>query len=1160
MGEYVFFEGPPTANGRPGIHHVEARSFKDIIPRYKTMRGFRVRRKAGWDTHGLPVEIQAEKKLGLKSKKEIEEYGIAAFNTVCRESVWEYKDEWEQMTRRMGYWLDMSDPYVTYNNSYIEALWSIVKRADERGFLYKDFRVVPWCTRCGTTLSSHELNQPGAYKDVKDLSVYAKFKVIPGQKIGNLEIGDNTYFVAWTTTPWTLPGNVALAVGNDITYLLFQVKEGSSKFAPGNYIVAQDRARSLFNLEGDDVSLEKTHWGSLNSRSLKEADLRYVVLDEFKGSELVGLGYEPLYPFLSEIANDEQKQKLQNAFKVVAADFVTTTDGTGIVHIAPMYGTDDFEVGTKMDLPKVHTVAENGTFVSGTGFLEGRYVKEKSEDGTETLAVDIIKDLAGRGLLFKKEKHEHNYPHCWRCDTPLLYYAHRSWYFRMSALRQQLLDANEQINWEPTHVKEGRFGEWLDGIKDWAISRDRYWGTPLPIWQTADGSKRVVIGSLADIKQYAKKSGNSYIVMRHGESESNTRGVCSGDPNNNHPLTEKGRADARASAEALKGKGITTIIASPNMRTQQTARIVAETIGLPVEAIITDARIKEFDFGDFEMGPFEKFEQYRDTNMPAMGDALPNGESFQDIKNRVGDFLKDTDARYTNETILFVTHGCVTEVLPGIVDGLDAQKSRQIFESARLKKAGFREFTYVQLPWNRNYELDFHKPFIDSVQLELDGQPLVRTPEVMDVWFDSGSMPYAQDHTLGEAMHFDPIPADYISEGMDQTRGWFYTMHAVANLLHDNPTQAYKNVVCLGLILDANGVKMSKSRGNVVNPWDMFDAYGADAIRFWMYSINQPGDSKNFDEKTVDEVVKKVFNLLSNVVKFYDMYKAGDTGVDDYRQSPHVLDQWIIALTDTLVADVTKYLENYHMMEASRAIREYVAELSQWYIRRSRDRFKSDDADDRAYALATTREVLVTLAKVMAPFVPFFAEDMYQQMKGDADMISVHLASWPEARAVHTDVLATMATTRALVTAALEARSRAGIKIRQPLAMLSLQQELPKEYADILADELNVKEITFNPDQKELVVLDTVITESLRHEGQFREFLRQIQDLRKTLQFNPADRVAMTITASIEAQAIINQFKDELMRVAGVATITEGAGEHVVTVDDVSYMVTLVRS
>jgi len=1116
-GEFVFFEGPPTANGRPGLHHVAARSFKDIIPRYKTMRGYRVRRKAGWDTHGLPVELQVEKALGLKSKKDIEQYGVEQFNQKCKESVWEYKTEWEQLTNRMGFWLDTTDPYITYKNSYIEALWGVVKRADERAHLYRDFRVVPWCTRCGTGLSSHELNQPGAYKDVKDLSIYAKFKIIGF---------DKAYFLAWTTTPWTLPGNVALAVGNDIDYVEAKV---------GDEILVLAKERVSILPEG------------------------YEIIAEHKGSEMVGMQYEPLYPYMQELTSGDQKEKLTNAFKVYAADFVTTTDGTGMVHTAVMYGADDFDLGTKYNLPKFHLVNEEGKFISGTGFLEGRYVKEKNEKGEEVLAIDIIKDLASRGLLFKKEKHEHSYPHCWRCDTPLIYYARTSWYFRMSALREQLLAANETINWEPKHIKEGRFGEWLDGIKDWAISRDRYWGTPLPIWATEDGSQKVVIGSLDDVKKYAKKSGNKYIVMRHGESESNILDICSGNPENNHPLTEKGRGQVMESAQALKQKGITKIFTSPNLRARQTGEIVADTIGLSKDAVVIDNRIMEIQYGDFEGKSFSgDFVRYRDTVMKTMDDSLPNGDSFQKIKNRLGDFIYEINDREKNEVILIVAHGIVSELLPSVALGLDAVQSRNTIPHTTLKKGSFLELEFSLLPHNEHYELDFHKPFIDELQLELDGQKLLRTPEVMDVWFDSGSMPYAQDHVLGEAINFVPTPADYISEGVDQTRGWFYTLHAVANMMNDKPTVAYKNVVCLGLILDAQGQKMSKSRGNVVNPWDMFNKYGADVLRFWMYSINQPGESKNFDEKTVDEVNKKVFNLLRNVAKFYEMYGAEQVVVN-YRESQNVLDRWVIAKTDELVANVTTALDSYKMMEASRAIREYTADLSQWYIRRSRDRFKSDDATDRAYALATTRAVLLDIAKLMAPFAPFFAEELYQSLRTETDLISVHLCDWPIIVVADQAVLADMEVVRGLVTRALEARAQAGVKIRQPLQSVTLSIKLDGEYEVILADELNVKEILHDPDLSEgEVKLDTTITEELKKEGQYREFVRGIQDLRKTMGLQPGDKVILLVDASTEGVALVQSYKDDLMKAAGIVDIEMGQGTHGIIVDDMTFKVSLV--
>jgi isoleucyl-tRNA synthetase len=669
-GEYNFFEGPPTANGRPGIHHVLARSFKDIIPRYKTMRGFHVRRKAGWDTHGLPVELQVEKALGLKSKKEVQEYGIAAFNQKCKESVWTYKDEWEQLTERMGYWIDMNDPYVTYDNNYIEGLWSTVKKIDERGYLYRDFRVGPWCSRCETQLASHELNQPGAYKDVKDLTAFVKFKIKPGQKICD-EFGDcdsldtnNIYILAWTTTPWTLPGNTALAVGSDIDY-------------------------RIFSYQGDHIDPNSKEEVYIFANSLSEQIISEITKDKglfprtrfnftTKGSDLVGLQYEPLYPFMSTFVNDEQKKsaswRIENAFKVYAADFVTTTDGTGIVHIAPMYGADDFDLATKYNLPKFHVVNESGKYIDGcdteTLKLSGRYVKEKDENGKPTLAVEIIDDLTARSLLLKKENYAHSYPHCWRCDTPLLYYARTSWYFRVSQLRDQLVAANQTINWEPDHIRDGRFGEWLEGIKDWAISRDRYWGTPLPVWQNTDGTKRVVIGGLDDIKKYSKKSGNKYFVARHGQAHSNINNVwdSAGDPENH--LTELGQQQAKESGEKLKDTKIDIIISSPILRTRETARIMAEQIGYNPDNIIIDERVIEWQVGsEFQGKDLQGFLDLRNAAPNRYEYKSADGESYRDVIKRSGDFLYDIESKYQGKNILIVCHNSSARSLFLVAEG-----------------------------------------------------------------------------------------------------------------------------------------------------------------------------------------------------------------------------------------------------------------------------------------------------------------------------------------------------------------------------------------------------------------------------------------------------------------------------------------------------------
>jgi isoleucyl-tRNA synthetase len=604
-GEFVFYEGPPTANGRPGIHHLIARIFKDVIPRYKTMRGFHVRRKAGWDTHGLPVEIEVEKSLGISGKKDIENIipgnrtaSIEAFNEKCKESVWKYIDEWREFTQRIGYWVDLDDAYITYYPNYIESVWNVIAHAASRDLLYKDYKVVPWCPRCGTALSSHELAQ--GYEDVKDISVYVKFKVV-GE--------DNTYLLAWTTTPWTLPGNVGLAVGEDVTYV--QVLTGGESLW-----LAKER---LSVLSGD-----------------------YTIVEETKGKNLVGKKYEPLFPYLGELITGPEKEKMKNAHQVYAADFVTTEDGTGIVHTAVMYGQDDFELGNRVGLPKFHLVNEEGKFIPGTGMFAGRAVRD------ESVAVDVIKYLAdpARNLLLKKETVTHQYPHCWRCHTALIYYARDSWYIRMSALRDELVRENEKINWVPEYIKEGRFGEWLREVKDWAISRDRYWGTPLPVWECAACHHREVVGSKAQLRERIKTRGNTYTLVRHGDAQNNVENINAGTPEMPYHLTEEGKEQIAAVARKLKKQAVTKIYTSPFIRTKETADIIAHALGLPAEAVVVDDRLRELGYGDFNGGPRADFLAYRDAHMLSYTDALPNGESSYDVKKRMAEFLHDTAATF----------------------------------------------------------------------------------------------------------------------------------------------------------------------------------------------------------------------------------------------------------------------------------------------------------------------------------------------------------------------------------------------------------------------------------------------------------------------------------------------------------------------------------
>ncbi len=1111
-GEFVFFEGPPTANGKPGIHHLEGRAFKDAIPRYRTMRGYHVRRKGGWDTHGLPVELQVEKKLGLKSKKEIESYGIAKFNQECKESVWEYRDLWEKFTTRIGYWVDQENPYVTYHNNYIESVWNVLAEVEKKELLYKDYRIVPWCPRCGTALSSHELAQ--GYEDVKDLSVTAKFPIVGSEK---------GYFLAWTTTPWTLPGNVALAVGADITYVEAKV--------------------------GDEILV-------LAKDLLSKITEPYEIIAEHKGSEMAGMAYEPLYPFLKDNLPESEQAKLDKAFKVHVADFVTTTDGTGIVHTAVMYGQDDFELGTKIGLPKFHIVNDDGTFKAELGFLAGRFVKD------EAVAVDIIKDLAGRGLLFKKEKYEHSYPHCWRCRTPLIYYARDSWYIRMSTLRNELLEENKSIHWEPAHVRDGRFGEWLKDIKDWAISRERYWGTPLPIWNCADCGKRHVVSSIEDLKERSVSSGNSYIVMRHGETEHNVKKLVSSDKNAPDHLTEKGKEQVRKSAAALKGAGIDLIIASPFVRTRETAEIIATELGMDASAIVYEDGFGEMQPGDFGGTTWSQYHE-KMTKIPEnFAAAMPNGESYEQVKIRTMDALARLEREYAGKRILIVTHGAPSWLLLAGTYGYTPEETLQMVRNKEefhyLENAEYHAFSYKPVPHNEKYELDLHRPYIDEIKLVCDcGSIMTRTKEVMDVWFDSGAMPLAQDHYPFENKNWvDGVgyPADYIAEGLDQTRGWFYTLLAVAVLL--GRKAPYKNVICLGLILDAEGKKMSKSVGNVVDPMTMIDKYGVDTLRLWMYSVNQPGDSKNFDEKTVAELHNKVFNLLYNVVTFYELYRDTSLEKETTVESNNVLDKWIVARLGQLTETMTADLDAFKLFEPIRAIREFIDDLSTWYVRRSRDRMKEGDKE----AKQTLYYVVKNLVKLMAPFAPFAAEDLWQKLKNESDVESVHLAGWPT-NSLSTDaleVVKNMETVRQIVSTTLDTRKKLSLKVRQPLSFLSVPYNLSQDYLDIIAEEVNVKEVKFIENSK--IDLNPDITPELKAEGDFRELVRAIQDMRKKADLSPSDEISLAIEADEVGKTLLQQFETELKKTVLAREITFAVNEGTeIKIDTLVFKVAIVK-
>ncbi|HEV7702123.1 MAG TPA: class I tRNA ligase family protein [Candidatus Paceibacterota bacterium] len=1148
-GEFVFYDGPPTANGMPGIHHLIPQSFKDAIPRYKTMQGFHVRRKGGWDTHGLPVELLVEKELGLKSKKEIESYGIAEFNQKCKESVWKYVDAWYKYRDRVGYWVDKDNPYVTYHNMYIESVWNVVKKIQEKNLLYKDYKVVPWCPRCGTALSSHELAQ--GYEEVKDLSVYAKFKIVAKENTG-----PDAYFLAWTTTPWTLPGNVALAVGSDIDYV--EVKTGSSEIL----VLAKSRLSIL-----DSVTDS------------------YEIIAEHKGAEMAGMQYEPLFPYLKEHI-EKKGEPTDKMFKVYIADFVNTEDGTGIVHTAVMYGQDDFVLGTQVGLPKHHLVNPEGNFIKGTGFLEGRFVKETDRSidgktGKPTLAVDIIEDLKKRNLFFKQENYKHSYPHCWRCKTALIYYARDSWYIRMSepGIKAEMIAQNKQINWEPGYIRDGRFGEWLREIKDWAISRERYWGTPLPVWQCTACNKVDVIGSMEDLKKKTKKSGNKYFVMRHGQSESNVKegahGVVSSRAENVDHLTAAGVEQVKETAKKLKEKNINfdLVFVSPFMRTWETLDILKENLGFKDEQIILDKRLGELDAGDFEGKPWDEYRRMFKNERERFLNPIHGGESILDVKRRMGDVFYELEEKYKDKTILVISHGAPLWMLYALLKGYNVDESidmtggvfrhREQIEQGTsplfclFANAEYRAVDFVYIPHNKDYELDLHRPFIDEVKLacahstdsgQACGGDLMRTPEVMDVWFDSGAMPFAQDHYPFDVL--EPLyPADFISEAIDQTRGWFYTLHAVGVLMGRG--KAYKNVICLGHLMDATGKKMSKSLGNIIEPFEMIEKYGVDTLRLWMYSVNQPGEPKNFDEKTVALIQSQVFGLLYNVLAFYELYRDKNLEKGEqpnFRpQSKNILDQWILARLDELTESMTKSMDSYKLLEPVRAVRDFIGDLSTWYLRRSRDRIKDGDAE----AKQTLYFVLKTLAKLMAPFAPFTADDIWLKLKNENDAESAHLAPWPvkKARRMFSfrmfnstpEVLEKMEAVRTIVTLGLEARQSAGIKVRQPLNNLwVIAESLPSRYIEIIKSELNIKNVIFLLKIKAgitKVTLDKTITPDLKQEGGYRELVRGLQDMRKKLGLTPSDMVAIAFETGDMGKKLIEKFESDMKKTVMVSKI-----------------------
>ena len=1094
---FVFFDGPPSANGRPGIHHVLARTIKDIFCRYKTMQGFQVKRKAGWDTHGLPVELGVEKELGITKEDIGKKISVDDYNAACRREVMKYTDLWEDLTKRMGYWVDMPNAYITYDNRYIETVWWLLSKLYEKGYLYKGYTIQPYSPAAGTGLSSHELNQPGCYRDVKDTTCVAQFKVVDDNSPALAPYRDilfqwgTPYFLAWTTTPWTLPSNTALAVGPEIAYNIVRTYNPYSG-KPITVVAADALMGSLFNAKAAGLKLDEYSKG--------DKLVPYEVVATVKGTDLVGINYEQLLPWVNPG---------EGAFRVIPGDYVTTEDGTGIVHIAGTFGADDLRVSKQSGVPPLHLIDRDGNIrpmvdMKGRFYLlrdldpkfvsemvdteaykawEGKYVKNAYDpaatEETETLDVQICMELKATDKVFRIEKHTHNYPHCWRTDKPVLYYPLDSWFIKTTAVRERLMKLNEGINWKPASTGSGRFGKWLENLQDWNLSRSRYWGTPLPIWRTEDGAEEMCISSVEQL------------------------------------CAEMDRA---------------------------------------VEA------------------------------------------------------------------------GLMKENL--------------------YRKAGFEPGNYAKENYDR---IDLHRPYVDDiVLLSPSGKPMYREKDLIDVWFDSGSMPYAQIHYPFENKEaFDSrevYPADFIAEGVDQTRGWFFTLHAIAGMLFDSV--AYKAVVSNGLVLDKFGNKMSKRLGNAVDPFGQIEKFGADPVRWYMISSSSPWDNLKYDENGVAETSRKFFSTLYNTYGFFALYANLD-GFDPAAPAIPVaerpeIDRWVLSLLNTLVGTVTESLDDYEPTRAARAISEFVDSLSNWYVRLNRKRFWS--GDNAAYQ--TLYQCLETVSRLIAPFAPFYADELYRALT--ASDTSVHLAEFPKVdqalAAPELEKRQQLAQDITSMTLAL--RRKVNIKVRQPLSTLMVpaldddMRSMLEAISDLVKDEINVKELKIvgndenvivksaKPDFKKLgpkhgknmkavaeaiksldskavatlegqgyidlningsdvrvdacdveiisddipgwlvanngpvtIALDVTVTPELRREGIAREIVNRVQNIRKQSGFEVTDRIRLEFSPCEATDEAIREYSDYISRqvlassleIAPVAAGADGVSE--LAIDDVNLYV-----
>ncbi|MDP2705244.1 MAG: class I tRNA ligase family protein [Patescibacteria group bacterium] len=1116
-GDVTFYDGPPFATGLPHYGHILAGTIKDVIPRFETMRGKRVLRRWGWDCHGLPIENLIEQELGIKDKKEIEALGIEKFNEAARASVLRYDQQWRRLIPRSGRWVDMDDQYITMSPSYMESVWWSFSELHKKKLIYQGFKSMHLCPHCETTLSNLEVAL--GYKDITDISVTVKFE---------LKDEPGTYLLAWTTTPWTLPGNVALAVNPNTDYLIVKAFSGSSE----SYVIAKE---ALLNhlFKGQNSLSFMQLFSSDDHEWLGGAREQHSPrIKEIKAKDLIGKSYKPLFDYYQNIPLENKER----GWKVYAADFVTTEDGTGIVHIAPAFGEDDLNLAQKEKLPFIQHVSRHGVFEKEVTDFVGQFVKPK--DDHQKADIEIIRHLAGKGLLFAKEKIIHSYPHCWRCDTPLLNYASASWFVAVTKYKDNFIKENKKVRFVPEEIRDGRFGKWLEGARDWAISRSRYWGAPLPVWICNQCKEIAVIGSVEELKKKTK-SKNSYIVMRHGEAESNVLGLINGDNSTIRHLTEKGQGQVKKTVETLKGK-IDIIIASPLTRTKETADIVAGIIG--VKEVITDDRLKEVQTGEYNGKLVSEYQNFA-TREEKLEKRPQGGENLTDVKKRMGEFIYEIDKEYDGKRILIITHEFPAWMLFAAAYGASKKEILALHSGEDfLKTAEARVLDFAPVS-HRNYELDLHRPYIDNVEFTCKcGGKMKRIPEVFDTWYESGSMPYASHHYPFETKQFDAkkgfrFPADFIAEGIDQTRGWFYSLLMLSvGLFGKTP---YKNVVVNGTILAEDGQKMSKRLKNYPDVEAILDTYGADAMRYYMLSSPVVrGEDLAFSEKGLDEVVKKLSLRLQNVCSFYEMY--AQSSVESASNSKDILDLWILSRLSQTRDMITDSMETYALDAATRPILDFVDDLSTWYLRRSRERFKGDDEKDKTAALATTRFVLQEFSKLMAPFMPFIAEEIYLKVEGEKGKESVHLENWPTKEKADSRIVENMKEARHVVSLGLEARAKSAIKVRQPLSHIivkTLSLKGKNEYLQLILDELNVKEIRFDDKQQDEVFLDTNITSELKIEGEQRDLIRAIQDFRKAKGFDAKDKIMLIVSTDETGKQFVDEYKAGLSKTTGLSDI-----------------------